>query len=54
MTEFYFAADGSYGEATDMIIVDTTDWTNDDWELIEFSADMERSNVAQRLSGVDD
>lgn len=47
--DFYFASDGSYGTAEELTIFDTTDWTDEDWELIEFSTDMERSQVAQTI-----
>lgn len=47
--DFYFASDGSYGTADELTIFDTTDWTDEDWELIEFSTDMERSQVAQTI-----
>lgn len=48
--DYYFAQDGSYGVATDLVLVDTTDWSEDDWQLIEFSTDSERASIAQRLS----
>jgi hypothetical protein len=47
--DFYFAQDGSFGSAEELTIFDTTDWTDEDWELIEFSTDMERSDVAQKI-----
>lgn len=47
--DFYFASDGSYGTAEELTILDTTEWTDEDWELIEFSTDMERSTVAQGI-----
>lgn len=47
--DFYFSSDGSYGTADEMTILDTEDWTDEDWELIEFSTDMERSSVAQSI-----
>jgi hypothetical protein len=31
----YFAADGKYGDATGLTIIDTTDWTADDWKLLK-------------------
>jgi hypothetical protein len=30
----YFAADGSFGDAMDITIVETTDWTEADWATI--------------------
>jgi hypothetical protein len=47
---YYFATDGNYGDATELIIVDTTNWSESDWQLIEDSHDSERSDVAQRIS----
>lgn len=35
MTQWtYFAADGTYGDADQLIVVDTTDWTEYEWETI--------------------
>jgi hypothetical protein len=28
----YFAADGNYGDASDCVVVDTSDFTDSDWE----------------------
>jgi hypothetical protein len=47
--DFYFAYDGSFGSAEELTILDTTAWTDEDWELIDFSTDMERSDVAQKI-----
>jgi len=47
--DFYFAYDGSFGSAEELTILDTTEWTDEDWELIDFSTDMERSDVAQKI-----
>lgn len=49
--ETYFATDGSYGDATDgILIVDTTEWTEAHWELIEETSDHYRIMVAHRLN----
>lgn len=45
----YFATDGNYGDATDIVIVDTTEWTEDDFQLIEDASDSERAEIATRL-----
>jgi hypothetical protein len=45
----YFAMDGSYGSATEILIVDTSLWDNTDWAAIEEASDDERSNVAQSI-----
>lgn len=39
MSTTYFAADGSYGDATDITIVDTSDWTQTDWDHVEAASD---------------
>jgi hypothetical protein len=31
----YFAADGNYGDATGMVIIDTTGWTDEDFAEIK-------------------
>jgi hypothetical protein len=45
----YFAADGSYGNA-DLVIVDTSDWSIDEWDIIENAPDSERMELAWQLS----
>lgn len=45
----YFATDGNYGDATDIVIVDTAEWTDDDFQLIEDASDSERAEIATRL-----
>lgn len=42
----YFAADGSYGDAHGLIILDTRGWGNDHWDKIDASSDRERIIVA--------
>lgn len=35
MTQWtYFAKDGSYGDASELVIINTTDWTDYNWETI--------------------
>ena len=48
--QHYFAQDGNYGDATELIIVDTTNWTEDDWLLIEDATDSERADMAERIT----
>lgn len=48
--EHYFAQDGNFGDATELIIVDTTNWTEADWEMIEDAYDGERATIAERIS----
>lgn len=47
--DFYFSNDGSYGSAEDMVILDTSDWTADDWDVIEYSTDMHRVEAAEMI-----
>lgn len=54
MTIHYFAADGSYGDATNLVIVDTSDWTEDEWADIDFAIDANRPLIALSLSGKDE
>ena len=42
----YFAADGSYGDAHGLIILDTRGWGQTDWDKVEMSSDRERIIVA--------
>lgn len=35
MTQWtYFAKDGSYGDASELVIINTSDWTDYNWETI--------------------
>lgn len=45
----YFAQDGSYGEADDILICDTTQWVGDDWDEVIEAADMHRLETAQEI-----
>jgi hypothetical protein len=45
-THHYFAQDGGYGTATNLRILDTSEWTSKDWEKIENATDAERVIVA--------
>lgn len=46
MSSTYFAKDGSYGKSLGMIVVDTAEWTEEDWEQVENAYDDERVEVA--------
>lgn len=35
----YFAKDGSYGDAAGLVIVDTSKWTEETWNMIEETSD---------------
>lgn len=45
----YFATDGNYGDATEIIIVHTDNWTEQDWNKILDASDEDRSAVAQSI-----
>jgi len=51
MSHTYFAADGNYGNATDLVVVDTEDFTELDWQAIDEAGDSERNEVALLISG---
>jgi len=46
----YFAADGSYGDASSLVVVDTSDWADDDWDMVQEARDSERSAIAVQIS----
>ncbi len=49
-TSTYFAADGNYGEADDLVVVDTTSWSQEDWDEVEEASDYERPVIAKTIS----
>ena len=49
----YFAEDGNYGSADGLVIVDTSDWTEDEWEIIDGALDCDRPIIARSLSKTD-
>lgn len=53
MSKHYFAADGNYGSAEGLVIVDTSDWTEEEWDAIDAARDSERPAIASQLSGFD-
>ena len=46
----YFAVDGSYGDANNLFVADTTQWTEEDWEEIEMAPDRDRIEIAEELT----
>lgn len=46
MNFMYIASDGNYGEAQNLVIVDHTNFTETDYEVIDFAGDEERGNIA--------
>lgn len=49
MSRHYFATDGSYGDAEGLVVVDTSDWTDDEWDLIADAPESLRASVAATL-----
>lgn len=39
MAQTYFATDGNYGDASGLVIVDTSKWTEEHWQVIEETSD---------------
>lgn len=50
MSHIYFALDGSYGNAVDILIANTDNWTEEDWQTVEEASDSERLEVARNLT----
>lgn len=48
MRKAYFATDGSYGNAKNIIIVDTKDWNDDVWDLINQMRDDQRYRFVKK------
>jgi len=45
----YFAEDGNYGDATNLVTLETTDFTNDDWELMGIAPESDRLALAYAI-----
>ena len=45
----YFALDGNYGDATDIVIIDTEKLTELDWNGIEEELDYYRAELAKEI-----
>lgn len=50
MSKTYFAADGNYGDAEGLVILDTTGWTPDHWGYIAMLSDGQRAEVGEDLA----
>ncbi len=46
----YFAKDGNYGDSFGLVVVDTSDWTEEHWVLIDEAMDDERPEIAERIN----
>lgn len=49
-TTAYFATDGSFGAAEGIQMVDTSDWVEEDWTMIEMTSDDQRPAVARAIA----
>lgn len=49
-TTYYFASDGSYGYADGLVIVDTSMWTEEQWQMIHETSDSFRAIRAMEES----
>ena len=48
----YIAADGNYGDAGSLAIVDTTDWTPEDWATLEEESDWNMPDTAITIANI--
>jgi hypothetical protein len=48
----YFASDGSFGSADGLEIVDTSNWTQQDWDYIEGTPESARPAMARHIANV--
>lgn len=46
----YFTTDGTFGNADEVRVFDTTRWTEDDWDEIDGSCDLDRLDIAQSIA----
>lgn len=46
----YFATDGNYGSAEGYVVMETTHWSELDWEIIESASDEYRPIVARLIT----
>ena len=46
----YFSPDGSYGSAKGLVIVDTSMWTENDWNQLEWAMDENMPKLAMLIA----
>lgn len=46
----YFAEDGNYGDASGLVVMETTHWREMDWMIIEETSDHFRPHVARLIT----
>jgi hypothetical protein len=47
--QFYFSHDGSYGSMSKTSLIDTSSWTQEQWDEIETCSDSERLELAKKF-----
>jgi hypothetical protein len=45
----YFAKDGNYGDATDLVLIDASNWENLAFRILDEASDDDRSRTAQLI-----
>lgn len=46
----YFATDGNYGSADGILVLETTGWSELDWQMVEGVSDEHRPTVARLIT----
>jgi len=46
----YFAADGNYGNAAGLTVIETTHWQDHDWAILDYASDQDRPQVAKIIT----
>ena len=46
----FFANDGSYGDATDLVVLNCENFNNEDWLAIDEANDYDRLSIARTLA----
>ena len=49
MTTTYFSSDGSYGDASNIVLAKTDDWTPAMWQAIDEAGDYDRVELAEHF-----
>lgn len=50
MSMVFFALDGSYGDATDLVVLNCEHFNNEDWLAIDEANDFDRLSIARTLA----
>lgn len=45
----YFAKDGNYGDATDLVLIDASNWESLDFRILDEASDDDRAQTAQLI-----